>query len=174
MDRHILHTDPDFRKGDDATEREELQRLAPTLFAIKSEEPFQVPAHFFDRLPHEVQAKVVEQQQKPAAFAWLWRLAIAAPVAAVLFGAWWFTRNTGTDNDPDIAALTGETTPTPTRQDEGAIDDLEGLEEDDLLAALAEDDDLGSIAVDMELTDDELLHYLDQENTNLDELISEL
>lgn len=166
MDHDTLHNNPDFRKGDDAAEREELQRLAPTLFSIKSEEPFKVPAHFFDRLPHEVQALVVEQEEKPVAFGWLWRLAIAAPVAAVLFGAWWFTRDTGTINDPDIAAVPSETTPT--------IDDLEGLEEDDLLAALAEDDDLGSVAMDFELTDDELLEYLEQENTDLDELINEL
>lgn len=165
MDHDILHNNPDFRKGDDATEREELQKLAPTLFGIAQESPFQVPAQFFDHLPHEVQAKVVAQVTKPTAFSWLWRLAIAAPVAAVLFGAWWFTRETPLTG-VDISTSEADTTPT--------IDDLEGLEEDDLLAALAEDDDMGSVATDLELTDDELLDYLEQENTDLDELINEL
>ena len=166
MDRHSPHSTPDFRKGDSDAEREELERLAPTLFGIPQDEPFKVPAHFFDRLPHEVQAKVVDQRKKPADFSWFWRLAIAAPVAAVLFGAWWFTREPSPNGDPEVAATTTEAAPT--------IDDLEGVEEDDLLAAMDGPEDLGTVAVDPDLTDDELLDYLEQQSTDLDELISEL
>ncbi|MEO8067210.1 MAG: hypothetical protein ABI599_05920 [Flavobacteriales bacterium] len=160
-----LHSTPDFRRGDDDAERAQLERLAPSLFAIQGDEPFNVPEHFFDRLPHEVQAKVLDQERKTLAFGWLWRIAIAAPVAAVLFGAWWFTRSTPATNDPAAITSDAETIP--------AISDLEGLEEDDLLFAVALDNDRSPEAADPELTDEELLDYLDQ-NADLNELISEL
>lgn len=164
MEKH-LHSTPDFRQGDDAVERAELGPLAPTLFAVQEDEPFKVPEHFFDRLPHEVQEMVVEQGRKPAAFGWLWRIAIAAPVAAVLFGAWWFTRDISPTSDPAITASVSESIP--------AITDLEGLDEDDLLSEVVLGSDASLEAADPELTDEELLDYLDQ-NADLNELISEL
>ncbi|MBK7555163.1 MAG: hypothetical protein IPO17_14450 [Flavobacteriales bacterium] len=163
MDRSNLRNTPDFRSGDDALEREELQRLAPTLFGIPAEEPFKVPAHFFDRLSHEVQAMVVEQEKKPSAFTWLWRLAIATPVLLVLLGAWWFLRDSGTVEN---VAVVEETSPT--------IEDLDDVDEVDLFAALASDEAVTMNTLGVDLTDDELLDYLEQEHTDLNELISEL
>lgn len=163
MDSSNLHNTPDFRSGDDAVEREELRRLAPTLFGITAEEPFKVPAHFFDRLPHEVQAMVVAKANKPEAFQWLWRLAIATPVVLVLLGAWWFLRDSGTVEN---VAAAEEIAPT--------IEELDEVDEVDLFAALASDEGVTVNTLEVDLTDDELLDYLEQEHTDLNELISEL
>jgi hypothetical protein len=158
-----LHDIPDFRSGDDAEEREELQRLAPTLFGIPVEEPFKVPAHFFDRLPHEVQAMVVAKANKPEAFRWLWRVAIATPVVLVLLGAWWVLRDSGAVEN---VAVVEETSPT--------IEDLDEVDEVDLFAALTSDEAVAVNTLEVDLTDEELLEYLEQEHPDLNELISEL
>lgn len=157
------HMDPDFRKGDDAVERTELQRLAPTLFSIPKEEPFRIPAHFFDQLPHTVQAKLVERQRRPS-FPWVWRVAIAAPVVAALIGAWWFFRDRPDTGDAPMAA-----TSVPID-----ILDADVITEEDLLAEIASDESIGLDAIGSELTDEEVLFYLESENTDLNEIISEL
>lgn len=153
---------PDFRRGDDAAEREELRRLAPALFALPKADPFVVPPHFFDQMPHAVQAKLVEQTRSRR-FPLVWRLAIAAPVVLVLIGAWWFLRDrpsTGT------AMANREVLPT--------AEDLEALDEGDLFSALSEDDAASVLTLGTGLTDDELLSYLENEHPDLNELISEL
>lgn len=153
---------PDFRRGDDATEREELQRLAPTLFGLPKADPFVVPPHFFDQLPHAVQAKVA-QQDRGRRFPLVWRLAIAAPVVLVLIGAWWFLRERPTT---DSAIATVDVLPTE--------DDLDVLDEEVLFTALSVDGAASALTLGTGLTDDELLSYLENEHPDLNELINEL
>lgn len=153
---------PDFRRGDDAAEREELQRLAPTLFDLPKADPFVVPPHFFDQLPQAVQVCVVAQVRERR-FPLMWRLAIAAPVVLVLIGAWWFLRERPI---ADSALTTLEVVPTE--------DDLEALDEDDLFTALSEADAASALTLGTGLTDDELLSYLENEHPDLNELIIEL
>lgn len=153
---------PDFRRGDDAAEREELRRLAPTLFGLPQTDPFVVPPHFFDQLPHAVQAKVVEQEQSRRV-SFVWRLAIAAPVVLVLIGAWWFLHDR-----PSTGTTLANVEVLPTAED------LEALDEGELLSALSEDDAASALTLGTGLTDDELLSYLENEHPDLNELISEL
>lgn len=153
---------PDFRRGDDASEREELQRLAPTLFGLPKADPFVVPPHFFDRLPQAVQASVVAQA-RGRRFPLVWRLAIAAPVVLVLIGAWWFLRER-----PSAERVTASVDVLPTE------DDLDVLDEEDLFTALSEADPASALTLGTGLTDDELLSYLENEHPDLNELISEL
>lgn len=153
---------PDFRRGDDAAEREELQHAAPALFGIPKADPFVVPPHFFDQLPHAVQAKVVEQG-RGTRFPLLWRLAIAAPVVLVLLGAWWFLRQ---ETIPDVPVAALPAAPTE--------DDFEALDEEDLFTSLTENESSPALTLGTELTDDELLSYLENEHPDLNELISEL
>lgn len=153
---------PDFRSGDDAAEREELQRLAPTLFGLTPTDPFVVPPRFFEQLPHAVQASVVERA-RGRRIPLVWRLAIATPVVLVLVGAWWFLRDRPS---ADAAMANMEVLPT--------AEDLEALDEGDLYTALSEDDAASVLTLDTGLSDDELLSYLENEHPDLNDLISEL
>lgn len=153
---------PDFRSGDDSAEREELQRLAPNLFTLPKADPFVVPSHFFDLLPHAVQARMVEQTRSRRS-PFVWRLAIAAPVVLVLIGAWWFLRER-----PTAESMTATVYVLPTE------DDLDVLDEEDLFTALSEADATSALTLGTGLSDDELLSYLESEHPDLNELISEL
>lgn len=65
---------------------EELHRDAPFLAKLPKSDPFQVEAGFFDRFPHEVQALAA----RPAPSSWIvWvkRAAVALPAMAILLFA---------------------------------------------------------------------------------------
>ena len=47
-------------------EMDELKHLAPTLHGLKRTDPFTVPDGFFERFPHQVQAAIVERQERSA------------------------------------------------------------------------------------------------------------
>ena len=47
----------------DISEHEELKNIAPTLFSIKKENSFKVPANYFDELPTLVQEKCTEKEE---------------------------------------------------------------------------------------------------------------
>ncbi len=154
---------------DHLTDNEELKRDAPFLAGLPKADPFAVPDGFFERFPHQVQAAISAQRPAPA-WAWTWwkRLAIALPIVAlVCLGTWMLTRGSG----PVDASLVAVTPLTDVELD--AIDDTE------ILAAFDEADadditaeDLGEVAV--QLNDDELLAYLENEETDITDLITDI
>ena len=149
-------------------DNDELKRIAPTLHGLPKADPFVVPDGFFDRFPHQVQAAIVAgtRVHTPVWNCWK-RMAIALPVIALIgLGAWWF--RSAPIIEPAVAFSADSLPSDPTM-----IDDLE---ETDLVAFIEETDnantDLG--AVDMRLDEDELLAYLETENADLTDLITDL
>ena len=140
----------------------ELKRIAPTLFGLPKSDPFVVSETFFERFPHEVQAKVTAQRN--AFPVWnLWkRVAIALPVVALIAGGlWWMKRAPFV---PPIAQV--EVTPLTN-------DEIDQVEDNDLLASIdvSPTADLGEVNV--QLNDAELLAYLNNEQTDITQLITE-
>lgn len=151
------------------TDNDDWKRDAPHLAGLPKADPFIVPDGFFDRFPHQVQAAIVAQ--RPATtFAWPWwkRLSIALPLVALMgSGVWILTRETPVAGIPVVAV-------TPLTDGE-----LDAIDDQELLAAFDETEaeeitteDLGE--VDIELNDDELLAYLEDEDTDLADLITEI
>lgn len=150
-------------------EYEELKRDAPFLAGVPKADPFVVPDGFFDRFPHQVQA-LIKAQHPTAAPAWPWwkRLSIALPIVALVgLGGWMLTRGSGQVQLPVV-------TVTPLTDGE-----LDAIDDQELLAAFDENDaeditsdDLGE--VDIELNDEELLAYLETEDADFTELITDI
>lgn len=149
-------------------DHEELKRLAPKLHGLPKADPFVVPESFFDRFPHQVQAAIVEGTRKDVPVGLWWkRLAIALPIIALLgLGTWWLQR---TPVAVDPMAFTSDSLPA----DPTVMDDVDEYE---VLALIEEHQgpapDLG--AVEIHLNETELLAYLDNENTDLTDLIIDL
>ncbi|MBL0044367.1 MAG: hypothetical protein IPP33_08220 [Flavobacteriales bacterium] len=148
-------------------ENDELKRSAPTLFGLPKTDPFVVPDGLFERFPHEVQARIVDRKDTPPAWIWWKRMVIALPVVALVAGGiWWSQQTKPVENalaETQLAPLT-----------DAELDDMD----DNDLFALTEGADaqeappeLGN--VDVNLNDNELLAYLENENADLDELITE-
>lgn len=148
-------------------EMDELKHLAPTLHGLKRTDPFTVPDGFFERFPHQVQAAIVERKRSSApAWTWWMRAAIALPVVALAVTGLWMLRT----QQPDATAQPVAVTPLTDRELD-ALDDAEVLAAFDLSRTNElTDEDLG--AVDLQLNEDELLAYL--ENEDITDLIVEL
>ena len=146
----------------DLNETDELKRLAPTLFRIPKSDPFVVPEPFFERFPHEVQAQVTAQSV-PRAIWNLWKpVAITLPLAALIaIGIWWMQHDT-------VAQPIAQVEVTPLTDVE-----VDQMEDNDLLSSIEEipPADLGEVNV--RLNDEELLAYLNNEQTDLTQLITE-
>jgi hypothetical protein len=141
-------------------DHDELKRSAPTLAGLPKADPFVVPGQFFEHFPHQVQTMVIKDRS--GSWAMRWRLAIALPVVALLaFGAWRLLR-TGPVNEPQQVAMT------PLTDEElnayADIDPLFLMEEEEL-------PELGEVTLD--LNDEDLLAYLEEEHADLTELITE-
>jgi hypothetical protein len=153
---------------DNANEHDELERQAPTLFSLPKADPFVVPTGFFDRFPHEVQALVTEEREAPSPGWVLWkRLALAVSVIALGWGAFWWLRPTNTIEAPiaevQLHVISDE-----------ALDNLDDSELQSLAEVTSAEEAIGPGTVDLQLNDDELLAYLQHENTDLNELITDL
>jgi hypothetical protein len=154
---------------DHLTDNEELKRDAPFLAGLPKADPFVVPDGFFERFPHQVQAALTSGQTAPT-YTWTWRkrLAIALPILVVVcLGAWMFTSGSGPDAPSAVAV-------TPLTDNE-----LDAIDDNEIFAAFDEADvsditseELGGIA--LRLNDDELLAYLENEDADITELITEI
>lgn len=154
---------------DHLTDNEELKRDAPFLAGLPKEDPFVVPDGFFERFPHQVQAAITSRHTAPT-YAWSWwkRLAIALPILVVVcLGAWMFTSGNGPDGPTAVAI-------TPLTDNE-----LDAIDDNEIFAAFDEADasditseDLGDVA--LRLNDEELLAYLENEDADITELITEI
>lgn len=148
-------------------EADELKRSAPVLFGLPKTDPFVVPDGFFDRFPHEVQVLVVARtNSRPTWNLWR-RMAIALPAIAIIAGGiWWMQRAPLT---PTIAQV--EVTPLTNAE----LDNLDDAEMRVLVeeSAPAPDASADLGAVDLQLNDDEVLAYLDNEHADLTELITQ-
>lgn len=149
-------------------DKDELNRLAPRLHGLPKADPFRVPDGFFERFPHEVQAAVVQRTRRNGpAWNWWTRFAVALPIIALLGAAAWWTLRSSEPGQAvafDPARLTSD----PRIMDE--------WDESELLAFIEESPDathdLGS--VDMNLDEDVLLTYLENENADLIDLIADI
>ena len=150
-------------------DKHELKHLAPTLHGLPKCDPFTVPDGFFERFPHAVQATVTAERPTPG-IAWRWwiRTAIALPlVAAVGLAIRVLLPDDG---------LIGTEAMTVTPLSDGELDALDDAE---ILAAFEDvetgeltTEDLGAVA--LQLNDNELLAYLEQENADIEDLITDI
>ena len=148
---------------------EEPERAAPFLAGLPKADPFVVPDGFFDRFPHQVQAAITAQRPVQA-FAWpMWkRWSIALPIVALVgLGTWMLTRGSDHVELPAVAV-------TPLTDGE-----LDAIDDNEIFAAFDEADadnitgeDLGE--VDLQLNDDELLAYLENEDADITDLITDI
>ncbi|MGB3524618.1 MAG: hypothetical protein WBB32_01495 [Flavobacteriales bacterium] len=148
----------------DHNEENELRKDAPMLFGIPKQDPFAVEEGFFERFPHEVQARVGTPQRAPIGI-WLKRAAFALPVLALLvFGIHTFTGDTLPNRKP-VASIT--ISPEAAALYMASTD----FDTPELIADVptAEWPDLGTVT--MQLSPDEALAYVDLENIDLTELI---
>lgn len=144
-------------------EHDDLKPLAPTLASIPKMDPFVVPEGFFERLPHQVQARVTTRSTSLHWSPWVKRFALALPMVAVLAGAWWMLRSTDAPVE-QVALVIPETT----------VDELELLDDPEALASLYESEGSSLASANVDLTDDELAAWLETEQTDLPQLITEL
>lgn len=144
-------------------EHEDLKPLAPTLASIPKVDPFVVSGGLFERFPHQVQARVTAQAPGLRWSPWVKRLALALPLAAVLAGAWWMLRSTDAPVY-QVAVVIPETT----------VDELELLDDPEEFASLYAGENSSAPMAIVDLTDDELAAWLENEQTDLSQLISEL
>jgi hypothetical protein len=154
---------------DPLTDNDDWKRDAPHLAGLPKADPFSVPDGFFDRFPHQVQAAIVAQEQTTtSAQPWWKRLSIALPIVALMgLAVWMLMRDTPVAEVPAVAV-------TPLTDGE-----LDAMDDHELLAAFDETDaeeitpeDLGGVVID--LNDDELLAYLEHEDTDLADLITDI
>lgn len=147
---------------EDTRENHELKRIAPTLFAMERRDPFAAPEGFFERFPHDVQAAIVARNTRRGWQVWplfVRRIAVALPMLALLAGAWWYIARI---TQPVVADLS--TTP--------SIDELSWSEEHDLLASLEEELE-AMPAADLDLSEQELAAYVDNQGIDLTDLLTE-
>jgi hypothetical protein len=140
----------------------ELRQAAPRLANIRKEDPFRVPDGFFERFPHRVQALAVAKRT-PRSTVWMKRLAIALPlVATVVVCTHLLRRETSTTPVINITA------------DEAAQLLTYGTDDtQDLLTNTGTSDlpDMGTVTI--QLTPDEAAAYVDRENIDVTNLITE-
>lgn len=150
-------------------DKNELKRMAPTLHGLPKADPFAVPDGFFERFPHAVQAAITAGQPAPR-IAWPWwkRMAIALPIAATVgLAIWVLLPGNGPVESPAAAV-------TPLSDGE-----LDALDDAEILAAF-EDAETGDIstedlgAVALQLDDHELLAYLEHEDADIEDLITDI
>ena len=137
---------------------------APLLRSIPKHDPFIVPDGFFDRFPHAVQARILEQQH-PIAKPWWSRFAIPAislGMMALLVLVWWMIPT----NKPELNALVPEL---DEHTEFAVLDETDS----DLLYALFDTSTTPMGNVDLQLETEELIAYLDNENLPLDFLIEQ-
>lgn len=144
---------------------DDLKQLAPTLASVPKADPFVTPEPFFEGFPHQVQAAIAAGQ-RTARPHWYRRWALALPAAALVgLGAWWALSGTRTEEHPTV--LIAQVTPLAADE----LDYFDGADVDELAAETLPAEDLG--AVHLDLKDEELLAYLDHEQADLTELITE-
>ncbi|MBP7513201.1 MAG: hypothetical protein KA791_01560 [Flavobacteriales bacterium] len=150
-------------------DNEDLKSTAPFLAGLPKADPFVVPDGFFDRFPHQVQAAITAPRSSAApAWAWWKRLSIALPIIALSgLAAWMLAPGSDQVELPAVAV-------TPLTDGE-----LDAIDDNEIFAAFDEADanditaeDLGE--VDLELSDDELLAYLDNEDADITDLITDI
>lgn len=142
-----------------AYDHEELKRIAPTLSALPKHDPFVVEEGLFECLPHTVQARIVANGRQRS-FSWPKRLAIALPMVALLsIGLWWMTRTAA----PEPLA---ESTITPLTDEE-----LESMDPQELVAVMDPATEVQWDSVHVQLSDEEMLAYLEEQSLDYTELI---
>jgi hypothetical protein len=144
-------------------EHDELSPLPPTLASIPKVDPFVVPEGLFERLPHQVQARVTGQRYVPTWSPWVKRLAFTLPLLAMLAGIWWMLRSPETPVE-QAAVEIPETT----------FDELELFDDPAFYTELLETEEATLANADVDLTEDELAAWLELEQTDLTQMITEL
>lgn len=154
---------------DPRNEHDELKD-APTLRALPKVDPFVVPEGFFERFPHQVQAKTgARRTSSSGLIGWILDRPLALRVAgitailALISSAIFFALR----QDVVVPVQVAEITIAPNEID------VDEFADDDLFAVLENEEEPFATAGDG-LTQDEMAAYLENEELPLDLLIEEL
>ncbi len=145
-------------------EDDDLESLPPSLQRLKGSAPFVVPEGFFERFPHAVGAQIAERSGRTSERNW-WRVLGPAASLATLLAVflWWSVNAPTTSADQD----TGDAHWTLAE-----LDAYDPLDEHILL------EEMGGLPewdrVDVDLTSDELLAYIEYSDLELNEVITYL
>ncbi|MBN4065724.1 hypothetical protein JYT51_00150 [Candidatus Amoebophilus asiaticus] len=158
---------------------EEIQEIAPNLARIKRENHFKVPEQYFEKLPHIIQAKCVEQEKAGTIDIWQllaqyllqpkYAIAVSLFAIALIFGLYKYLPNS---QDQIVA---GEMTFQDLSNKEVSAfisDNIQDYDEDLLAEAFIQADAAKGTSTDDEL-EEELENYI-LENVDEDLLMEDL
>jgi hypothetical protein len=152
------------------SELEELKKLAPTLSSLKKENHFSVPSTYFDEFPMRVKSRIDEQENasKSFSFGWLFNFKVLAPVGTciVLILAGMFFYNP--TQSIELEELTAD--------EIEASFDYYGYPsiDNELIAELYPTEYGEDSSTGIELTEEEIIDYLLDENVDVSQLYYEL
>lgn len=143
----------------EGTHSEELARIAPLLSGLPKSDPFVVDPVFFERFPHEVQA-LASKPTRANWPVWLRRAAVALPAAALVLLTLHSLR-------PEKGLATGAMADTDVLM--YAVSSQ--LDTDEILDGTTEDEwpEFGEVTI--ELTPEEALAYVDQNQIDLNDYL---
>ena len=97
-----------MNENNEHIEDEELKKSAPFLFGMEKKNDFQVPDGYFDRLPSEIQDKIIEMENKSVKSKIMqffnWKVAVpAVSFVVILFAGIYYMSNNNGSGDGDTA-----------------------------------------------------------------------
>ena len=157
-----------MNEQDKISELDEFKKMAPTLSSLKKENHFSVPQNYFDEFPMKIKSRIDEQEATSATFSlsWFFDYKVLAPVGVcviVILGVLFF-------NAPNQTLELEELT----------ADEIEqSLEyygypsvDDNILAELYTEETESQ--TQEELSEEEIIHYLLEENVDVSQIYNEL
>ena len=160
-----------MNEQNEISELEELKKLAPTLSSLKKENHFSVPQNYFDEFPMKIKSRIDEQANASKSFSlsWLFNYKVLAPTGTcvVLILAGLFLYNP--TQSIELEELTAE--------EIEASFEYYGYPsiDDELLAELYYTEETENESpTNIELTEEEIIDYLLDENVDVSQLYYEL
>ena len=158
-----------MNKQNEISDLEELKKMAPTLPSLKKENHFSVPSNYFDEFPMKVKSKIDAEENASSSFsfAWLFNYKLLTPIgvcAIIILGTLFFNSPTQTLKLKELTAYEIE----------------QSLEyygypsiDDEFLAVLYSEDNNDSEDQE-ELSEEEIVNYLLEEEVDVSQLYYEL
>jgi len=160
-----------MNEQDKISELDELKKMAPTLSSLKKGNHFSVPQDYFDEFPINLKNRIDEQESTSTKFslAWLFNYQVLAPISSLI-----------------VIMILGLIYGTPEKSVE--LEDLSANEielsleyygypsiDDEILAELytEESNNIESISKE-ELSEEEIIDYLLEENVDVSQIYFEL
>jgi len=158
-----------MNKQNEISDLGEFKKMAPTLSLLKKENHFSVPSNYFDEFPMKVKSKIDAEENASSSFsfAWLFNYKVLTPIGVctiIILGALFFNTPTQTLKLKELTAYEIE----------------QSLEyygypsiDDEFLAVLYSEENNDSEDQE-ELSEEEIVNYLLEEEVDVSQLYYEL